>query len=65
MAWKDKLGNELRVDPVKAWSAPTGGWNQGTTALVAPPGTDHAVVRLNTASLAATIFVDDMVFRAR
>lgn len=65
VAWKDSKGQVLRVDSVKTWNAATGGWDKGAASFVVPQGTNSAVVRLNTANLAATVYVDDISFQAR
>lgn len=62
VAWKDTAGNVLRTDTIRTFSAATSGWQQVGATLTKPALTDHAVVRLNAASLAATIYVDDVSF---
>lgn len=65
VSWKDAADQEIRLDTIKTWNRRTNGWTDGAGVLVAPPGTSHAVVRLQAKSLSATIYVDDVYFQPR
>lgn len=62
VTWIDSTNTTISTSTIKTYSAVTSGWNQATATLTAPAGTVKADVKMNVASLNATIYVDDLSF---
>lgn len=61
--WRDAADRIIGANIATSLSAATNGWTQANATLLAPPGTDHALVVISATDLNATIYVDDLVFR--
>lgn len=61
--WLNANGNTISTKTVKTYKAPTAGWNQATSNLVAPAGATRAQIRMVAGSLNGAFFIDDLLFQ--
>ena len=60
--WRNSAKQPIRTVRVETYTAPTGGWDLASRALVAPSGTESAVIRMGVSRMNGTIYVDQFEF---